>query len=654
MANTQDAGDELATVVVTATRFETAPQINPIASQVITAEEIRESSATTLSEVLGKLGGVLTRSSFTGIPDASIDLRGFGVAGDQNTLVLVNGQRLSEFEGISARLSSIPLSAIDRIEILRGSGSVLYGSGATGGTINIITSSQMKEGANGMLSMATGSYRLQDQQARIQVKDKQWGFHLNGQNYTTDNYRLGNQAQLRAVSGEIRYEEVQDFLALNFGADEQQSRLPGVRQVDLTTGLDQLLNDPRGITTPNDYLNSTTDFMTLRGEKRLDDVTFAFDLTNRHKDRSSFGSYDWGGTSLTHSKVTITSLSPRLQWNTQMAQMRNALTIGSDWSDWSYQNKTVGDGGSDSFNEIGKQRSLATYVRNELLATEKLRISAGYRQEAMKQNSVLDNSASDRTTQPRLTANELALEYQWFSNVNAFGRTGDSYRVANIDENRCIWAPCSDLLLPQTAHQNEVGLEWRDAFSQFRVGFFDMAINNEIHYNGLTGTNMNLPPTLHRGLELEAKWQLTSDWSLTSRYVRTQARFLEGTYLSYMGFSASMAGKEVPLVPADRLNAQIGWQIDSFTRLTTALSYVGAQRYDNDQANSFQRMPSYSIVDFKIVHRMASWNLSLGINNLLDKSYYTYGVTNVAAAPSRFNAYPEARRNGYFTAEYKF
>ncbi|WJJ93551.1 TonB-dependent receptor plug domain-containing protein [Neopusillimonas aromaticivorans] len=63
------------------------------------------------------------------------------MTGDQNTLVLLNGQRLSDFEGGTARLSSIPIESIERIEILRGSGAVQYGSGATAGTINIITKS---------------------------------------------------------------------------------------------------------------------------------------------------------------------------------------------------------------------------------------------------------------------------------------------------------------------------------------------------------------------------------------------------------------------------------------------------------------------------------------------------------------------------------
>jgi iron complex outermembrane receptor protein len=116
-------------IVVTATRFESAKDEKPIATQIIQGDEIREASATSLSEVLNKLGGVHTRINLSGGPDAPLDLRGFGMTGDQNTLVLLNGQRISENEGVSARISTIPLNSIDRIEILRGAGAVLYGGG---------------------------------------------------------------------------------------------------------------------------------------------------------------------------------------------------------------------------------------------------------------------------------------------------------------------------------------------------------------------------------------------------------------------------------------------------------------------------------------------------------------------------------------------
>lgn len=659
VASVQAQTNEIEPVVVTGTRFESSPQSQPIATQVITSGEIEESSALTVAEVLNKLGGVHIRGSFTGIPDASVDLRGFGVSGDQNTLILVNGQRLSENEGISARLSSIPMNAIERIEILRGAGAVLYGAGATGGTINIITKSPATDGIHGAASVLHGSHNLNDARAGIQSRQGDLGVMLNAQQYKTDNYRHGNHASLDAASGEIRLGRVGNFVAFNFGADNQKSQLPGVRKVNLATGLNEFANDPRGVTTPADRLNSRSNFVSLRGEKQLsNELTFAMDVGQRHKSRDSFGTYDWGGTNLTNSETDVTTVSPRLLWSSQLIGMKNMLTVGADWNDWIYKNNTIGTGGADSYTESGKQSNDAYYFRNELVVSDKTRLTLGARRESVTQRSDLENLVAittvGRSAQPHLNANEVVIQQALYADLSVYGRLGDSYRIANIDENRCIWTPCGALLKPQTSRDKEIGAEWKKSGVHLRANVFQSDLRDEVHFNALTGNNENLPPTRRRGLELDSKFHVSKNVDVSARYAHTQAYFREGSYHSYMNFDASIAGKDVPLVPKDRFSAAIGWQVTQATKLMTALSYVGSQRYDNDQANNFQLMPSYTVVDLKINHRFDSWSLAAGINNLFNKSYYAYGVTNVALAPSRYNVYPEDRRNAYISAEYRF
>ncbi len=199
------ANDDEAAVVVTASRFSAPALEQPIAIQVITAEQIRESTAVNVSEVLAKLGGVHSRTNFLGVPDSPIDLRGFGMSGDQNTLVLVNGQRFSENELISARISAIPLDSIERIEILRGAGAVLYGGGATGGTINIITRSPLAAKPGGSASLSLGSHDLRDLRGNLNAGSGPWGLSLHAQSLRSDNYRDNNRAGQDAVSGEWRY-----------------------------------------------------------------------------------------------------------------------------------------------------------------------------------------------------------------------------------------------------------------------------------------------------------------------------------------------------------------------------------------------------------------------------------------------------------------
>src|SRR5437016_9460656 len=79
--------------------------------------------------------------------NTSIDLRGFGATGPQNTLILLDGRRLNDIDLSGVQWSAIPLSSIERIEILRGTGAVLYGDNASAGVVNIVTRSPLRQGS---------------------------------------------------------------------------------------------------------------------------------------------------------------------------------------------------------------------------------------------------------------------------------------------------------------------------------------------------------------------------------------------------------------------------------------------------------------------------------------------------------------------------
>src|SRR5262249_25628445 len=151
-------------VVVTTTRFTEYQRDLPVGMSVFTQEDIRLSGATTLPEFLQRVPGLVARNN-SGSPDLQLDLRGFGVSGDQNNVVLINGTRVSENELVPAKISSVPLSSIERIEVLRGSGSVAYGGGATGGAINIITRSPKAGEHEASAGVAVGSFNSSDLRA---------------------------------------------------------------------------------------------------------------------------------------------------------------------------------------------------------------------------------------------------------------------------------------------------------------------------------------------------------------------------------------------------------------------------------------------------------------------------------------------------------
>jgi iron complex outermembrane receptor protein len=655
------ASNPLEPVIVTATRFESELQQQPIAAQVITADEIRDSSASTIAEVLARLGGVQTRANFTGVADRPLDLRGFGMSGDQNTLVLVNGIRISENEGAAARLSAIPIESIEKIEILRGAGAVLYGGGATGGTINIITRSPLGQAPAAQASVTAGSHNTLDLRAGLQRGDDRWGLILNAGRFQSDNWRQNSRAEQEHAAGEIRLRVSQGFVALGFNADQQRARLPGaLSAADITT-------DRRATRFPNDFVHSESQMVSLRTEQTLGTMTLALDLAHRTKDAEMLNDYRFGATDFDATtyatRVSVNSISPRALWKSTLVGAENRLTIGLDWSDWAYDNDIAnnglyaGEGYASTRDERGGQLNRAIYFRDELRWASGTRLSLGARREEIRQDQQFSATGPVVAAEYRLNAHELALQQPIARGLSVYGRAGESFRVANIDDNRCIYGPCpTQLLRPQQSVDRELGVQWNRRGLSLRASAFDIALENEIHFNGWTRTNMNLAPTSRRGFELEGLMSLGPAADLGLRYQRTTARFREGDY-ERTNFDGSkelidLTGKEVPLVPRDRIGLTLGWQLAASTRLSANINHIGAQRYDNDQANRYQRMPAFTLTDLKLTHQMGAWRWAAGINNLFAERYYLYGIVN--GSFTSFNAYPEDLRSAYVTASYQF
>ena len=129
---------ELETMVVTASRINDVSAL-PASISVITAEDIKRSASLTLPELLSEYAGISINSLFSHGSRANVGIRSFGETATQNTLILLDGRRLNDIDLSSVNYAAIATDNIERIEITRGSGGVLYGVGATTGTINIIT-----------------------------------------------------------------------------------------------------------------------------------------------------------------------------------------------------------------------------------------------------------------------------------------------------------------------------------------------------------------------------------------------------------------------------------------------------------------------------------------------------------------------------------
>ncbi|TSD66695.1 TonB-dependent receptor [Inquilinus sp. KBS0705] len=154
----QDSTRTLNDVVITATRSPKKLRDIGRVVTVISAEQINRSQGKSLPQLLNTVPGI----TFSGVNNApgistSVYLRG---ASNGNTLILVDGFPVNNASSIdgSYDLNAFPLDQIERIEILKGSGSTLYGSDAVAGVINIITKHAKQQGLNGYAQFVGGSY----------------------------------------------------------------------------------------------------------------------------------------------------------------------------------------------------------------------------------------------------------------------------------------------------------------------------------------------------------------------------------------------------------------------------------------------------------------------------------------------------------------
>jgi len=644
---------QLDTVIVTATRFPEDRLDAPVGMTVITGEEIAKSTARTLPELLAQQGNIVTRNT-TGSPDQQVDLRGFGITGDQNTLILLDGRRLDEIDLATPSWSSIPLESIERIEILRGSGSVLYGGGATGGTINIITKTPQRATVTGSANAGGGSYSTFQAGATGSAAGDMLGATASANTYETGNWRDNNRVQQWSGQGDLRVFGSAGKLDFSFGGDRQSVRLPGAR-----TQLELIVN-PRGTSTPQDWAQRKGARALLGGELALGGGTLAADLGYRRTDRNAFlGDYFSAGLFNTYVQSTndVWTFTPRYKLPYRAFGARNTLVIGYDYDRWDYERQDSRTQASAPFADLQvDQSSNGAYLQHYSVFSTGTRLTLGGRLQRVETTAtdfanVLGPTTASKTLSPR--AWEIGVRQPLGDTIEVYGRYGQSFRIPRVDEiyDQFGGPGFTSRVVPldaQLAHTFEVGMEYRSDTLRARAIAYEMNLSNEIFFFVPTGQNINLPPTQRRGIELDASWRVMPGLRLFGNVAFRSAKFKEGL----IG-PVNVTGNTIPLVPRAVFTVGAAWNITDRTLLSAVANYVGTQYYDNDVANNFGRkMPAYTVVDIKLAQGWGRWTFTAAVNNLFDEFYYSYAVRSLFV--NTFNAYPNLPRTFLATAEYRF
>lgn len=623
------------TVVITGARFPSVDSLRPIGATVITQDDIRRAGVNDVNGAIRKIGGVFGRQSLDSSPDFALDLRGFGTNGAQNMVVMVDGVRLNENELANAVLSTIPIDTVERIEINRGGGSVLYGEGATGGVIQITTRRAVAGGTHGSLFAEGGRFHEHDLRASLSQTAGAVSADIAVARQGTNNYRKNSDFDQTTASLNLQTRFAGGRAGIHVESARQESRFPG----SLT--LAQFEADPTIASTPKDFGSLDTDRVNVFGEYRLGAVDLAADVSHRERNvRSNYLSTAY--TSVNAYDGRQDQFSPRARWLSDVGGMLNELVGGLDFTRWK-RKTTSSFSGADA-----SQSAKAVYLRDELRfdPAHDGRIALGARHELFDKDYVdplAGTPAEDRSQSQN--AWEAQASYRVHPLVEVYGKAGQSYRVANVDENS--YRSSVDILKAQTSHDLEFGATFRhapgDDSRTLTARVFRHRLHDEIFYdptaNGGWGANTNLDPTERKGFEIDAEALLAAGWRASAHLQHVIARFTDGPN----------TGRELVLVPKNVVTARLAWAPGNGQSADVGAQWVDSQRYGSDFANDCAaRMPSYTTFDARYAVKVGAWEVAATGLNLADKHYFSN------AFGCRSGIYPSDGRQLKLSARYDF
>jgi iron complex outermembrane recepter protein len=620
---------EVPEIIVTASRSEQLLQTAPVGATIITRAQIESAGVVDANEAIRKIGGVAGKGDLFGGREYTLDIRGFGNTSNENTVVLIDGIRISENElGVPARLSAISANSIEQIEIMRGGSSVMWGEGATSGVINIITRKDIKAGISGQIGITAETYGGKDGSAifRVGSSTGKSVFDINARSSSSKGYRENNQFSqdvmsigLSATEGALNFRTRVNHEIFNSG-------LPG----SLT--LVQVQANPRQSLTLDDKYSIRQTRLNTGVDYNFGAWTAIVDMGIKQRTVSSLY-VSFGATVPSITTTNATQFSPRAVYKGSLGTTALTTNIGLDINHWQYTSNVF------TPSRAGEQTNRAIFAMTDWLLPSLTRIVAGYRVEGVTKTE-LDSGAAATTQGPnnKLTATELSVNQTVDKGFDLYGRFSKSYRLANIDEYKYT-NPVS--LLPQTSNDKEVGLKIKRVGSTFTTRYFLQNTINEIAPDPTTSRNINIDPTKRSGFELQASMDVSSVFSISGNFQSIKAVFSGG----------ADSGKTIPLVNQQTATARLIYKLDQNQGVEVAARTLSSAYYGGDSSNSCsKKIPSNRMFDALYRFKTKTYEAAIGVNNLTNTLSYTGFNCGLAWE----GVYPEAGRTFKATLKYNF
>ncbi|GHV85752.1 TonB-dependent receptor [Spirochaetia bacterium] len=648
-----ESGDEL---VITAGRVPEAVKTVLAQITVITADDIAESGAASITGVLETAAGVRFSGAQAGLGSETISMRGFGENSYGRVLVLVDGNKLNNPDMQALNWNAIPLTSIERIEILDGSASVQYGNNAVGGVINIITK---KGGSRRTAVTLTGGSFFYNKESLTHFQPLSWGnFSLSAEHSGTKGYRERQEARTVNLTGsaDVNISETMKISFNGFFADLYYQLPGGLSKDEFEKDPKQAL-DFYGSPNLKDE-NTERHFGGGIGVQWFPTDTIELNLPLSYmgklikSDMASYSSY---------TDKTLHSMEARPQGSVTFTIANKPLRLlgGADiafsrlgsgiYSDPAYTTKT------NSF-EISEW-TIGPYVTARFSLLPNLYVSAGVRFD----NAIISAKNRDGTADGNKTFTALVYDggivYNPLEELKLYAKYASLFRYPFVDELAEVYSgKFNSNLKPEKGFNVEAGTAYRfGTMLDISANLFFMQLEDEIAYNNTTNANENMDKTQRLGTNVSISLMPITWLSIDTSYSFVSAIFAGG----------GNKDKSVPMVPEQKIygslmaylpcgEAKLGFGPD--------LEYVSACYYGQDFANKADTMDPYFLLGMRVRFVLDKNNKRLTLQitgkNLLDTRYAAYGTAyyNTYTSPAvwQYTLYPADGRSINVLLSYRF
>lgn len=696
----EQAPVQLDNVVVSAAGFEQKVTDAPASISVIGQEDLRKKRYANLAQALEDVEGVDVRQGTGKTGGLNISIRGLP---SEYTLILIDGRRQNTAgnvtpNGFNETSTSFmpPMSAIERIEVIRGPMSTLYGSDAMGGVVNIIT----KRPTDKLSGSITAYTSLPEDDA--EGMSKRTNFSLSGPLGEAFSFRLyGGASTTDADDADIN-------AAHQASEDALVSGREGVRNKDINALLSWQLNPEQSLDLEAGYSRQGNiyagDTMNNNGGGNPEFINSLYGHETNVMQRSNYalthkGDFDWGSSkaSLSYDYTRNWRLNEGLAGGPEgapsegagafMSRLRNTranaevnlplsagleqvLTLGSE-----YLYESLNDPGSlreqsfdpDSGDIPGFSRdqtkttahSYALFAEDNIQLGDRTIVTPGLRfddHEEYGGNWSPSLNASHELTDELTLKGGIARAYKtpnlYQSNPGylLYSR-GNGCNASESNSGGCYLVGNPDLE-PETSINKEIGLafdkgSWRTSATYFRNDYRNKIVGSNQYITRLSNGR--------RVLQWENTDEAVVEGVEGNLFVALSPQLEWNTNFTYMLESEDkQTGEPLSVIPEYTLNSSLDWQVTQQLSLQLTGTYYGKQEAPSlnrrtgqaIDADAQQDLDPYGLVGVSAGYEFNSnYSLRVGISNLLDKQIYREGNANDAGA----NTYNEPGR-AYFAS----